>query len=59
MRLVLRLVNDKFNYVCSVLGLLVDVVVQQLHDQVHVSQDHASAAVSLATQLIEGLAENL
>ena len=49
---------DDFQGVCfvsSILLLFVDVVVQKLDDQVHVSQDHASAAVSLATQLVQGL----
>ena len=43
----------------SVLLLLVDVIVQQFHDQVHVGQNHAAAAVSLATKLIKGLAIKL
>ena len=39
----------------SVLLLLVDVVMEEFDDEVDVSQNHASAAVTLATQLIEGL----
>ena len=42
--------------VFSVLLLLIDVVVQQLDDQVDVGQDHAPAAVPLATKLVKGLA---
>ena len=37
----------------SLLLLLVDVVVQELHDEVDVCQDHAAAAVTLATELVE------
>lgn len=33
--------------------LLVDVVVQEFHNQVDVSQDHASAAVALAAELVQ------
>lgn len=40
----------------SVLFLLVDVVVQQFDDQVDMCQDHASAAVPLATKLVKSLA---
>ena len=39
----------------SILLLLVDVVVEKLDDEVNVSKDHASAAVPLATKLVEGL----
>ena len=39
----------------SFLLLLVDVVIQQLYDQVHVRQDHAAAAVALAAKLVQGL----
>ena len=35
--------------------LFVDVVVQELDDQVHVGQDHATAAVALAAELVEGV----
>jgi len=37
----------------SVLLLLIDVIVQQLDDQIHMGQDHSAAAVSLATKLVE------
>ena len=37
--------------------LLVDVVVQELDDEVDVSQHHASAAVALAANLVKGLAD--
>ena len=33
--------------------LLVDVVVQEFDDQVNVSQDHASAAVAFAAELVQ------
>ena len=33
--------------------LLVDVVVQELHNQVDVSEDHASAAVAFAAELVQ------
>ena len=39
----------------SVLLLLVNVVMQKLDNQVDMGQDHASAAVSLATKLVQGL----
>lgn len=39
----------------SFLLLLVNVVVQQLHNEVHVRQNHASAAVALAAELVESL----
>ena len=39
----------------SVSLVLVDVVVEQLGDQVDVSQDHATAAVSLEAQLVKRL----
>ena len=38
----------------SILFLLVDVVVQKFDDQVNVSQNHASAAVAFAAELVEG-----
>lgn len=37
----------------SFLLLFVDVVVQELDDQVDVGQNHASAAVTLASELVE------
>ena len=39
----------------SVLLLLVDIVMQQFHDQVHMGEDHAATAVPLAAQLIKGI----
>ena len=36
--------------------VLVDVVVEQLGDQVDVSEDHSPAAVSLETKFVQGLA---
>ena len=37
----------------SLLLLFVDVVVEELDDEVDVGQDHAAAAVTLATELVE------
>jgi len=49
----------KFNYARSILGLFVDVVVQQFDDQVDVGQDHSAAAVAFAPQLVECLTGNV
>jgi len=50
-------IKTKLISVCSsVLGLLVDVVVQQLDDEVDVGKDHPSAAVALAAELVKCLA---
>ena len=42
----------------SVLLLLIDVVVEQLDDEVDMSQDHPTAAVALATNIIQSLSKH-
>ena len=41
-----------FSLKASVLLLLVDIVVQKLDNEIDVGQNHASAAVALATQFV-------
>ena len=43
---------------CSVLLLLVDIVVEQLDDQIDMSQDHPTATVALATDVIQSLSKH-
>ena len=38
--------------------LLIDVVVQELDDQVNVCEDHPSAAVAFASQLVKRVAKS-
>ena len=45
-------------FTLSVLFFLVDVVMKEFDDQVDMSEDHSSAAVALATQLIQSIAES-
>ena len=42
-------------FLASFLLLFVDVVVEEFDDQVHVGQDHPSAAVALAAETVESL----
>ena len=42
-------------FLASFLLLFVDVVVEEFDDQVHVVQDHPSAAVALAAETVESL----
>ena len=37
----------------SVLAFLVDVVMEQFHDEVHMGEDHSPTAVSLTSKLVQ------